>query len=276
MFDNRFFDYIAQLINQGNSVAGIHFLAGSLVSAASGKAARAGLRGHQLHEILMLDPFVSCAFNKARGYAGDADLIDMLVDRRPPDGTCDLGRQLFAVTSALPLAQAMLERVSHAATALKDRIRAEKRVLALACGHLREADGLQCEDLSRLVVVDPEQLAMARIRAAYGDTIVTIADDPLNYLRAAARSGERFDYIYTLGLTDYLDDRAMSLLHHLMHRCLNPDGIILVSNFLPDHLAVGWLDAVTDWPLVYRTETELHGFAAEIEMEPPNPSPGAK
>jgi SAM-dependent methyltransferase len=89
----------------------------------------------------------------------------------------------------------------------------------------------------------------------------------LQFLRAAARDGERFDFIYTLGLTDYFDDRAMSLLHQLMHRCLKPGGSILIANFLPDHMAAGWLDAVMDWQLIYRSETELHGFAAEIEME---------
>lgn len=267
MFDDRFFDYIARLISQGNSVGGLHFLAGALVSAKSGKAARAGLRAHQLHQILLLDPFVARAFNKSPGYAGDAGLIDMLVDRHLPEGTGDLGRQLFAVTSVSPLAQAMRDRVSHASTALRDKLRADKSVLALACGHLREADGLKREDLSQLVAVDPEPLALARIRAVHGDTVTTIAGDPLTYLRAAARDGARFDYIYTSGLTDYLDDRAVSLLHHLMHRCLNPGGTLLVTNFLPDHMAVGWLDAVMNWPLVYRTETELHGFAAEIEME---------
>ena len=68
--------------------------------------------------------------------------------------------------------------------------------------------------------------------------------------------------MYTLmGLTDYFDDRAMSLLHRLMRECLNPGGSLLVANFTPGHIGMGWMDAVMDWHLVYRTEADLERFA---------------
>jgi hypothetical protein len=88
----------------------------------------------------------------------------------------------------------------------------------------------------------------------------------LHWLRGAASRGEKFDLIYTLGLTDYLDDRAMRLLHKLMKACLAPGGQIFLANFVPDHLARGWLDAVMDWHLIYRTEADLQGFAVDIGM----------
>lgn len=267
MQNDTFFDVVSGMIDHGDVVAGLHLLAGSLSSAKAGEAARNTLRQHKLHKTLMLDPFVAHAFDKPRGYAGDAGLIDLIYDQTPPEGTCDLGHQLFEVTTAFPVSRAVRERLSHASTTLARKINTGQSVLALACGHLREADGLVGEDLSRLVAVDQDPVSIARIRAVHGDAIATREANVLSYLRAAAREGERFDFIYTLGLTDYFDDRAMSLLHHLMNRCLNPGGSILIANFLPDHIAAGWMDAVMDWQLIYRDETELHGFAAEVEME---------
>jgi len=267
MLNDKFFDAVSGMIDHGDVVAGLHLLAGSLISPEAGEAARSTLRQHRLHQTLMLDPYLSHAFAKPRGYAGDAGLIDLIYDQTPPEGTCDLGHQLFEVTTAFPVSRAVRERMSYASTTLEQKIRSGQSVLALACGYLREADGLVGEDLSRLVAVDQDPLSIERIRRLHGDAVTTREANVLSYLRAAARDGERFDFIYTLGLTDYFDDRAMSLLHHLMHRCLNPGGSILIANFLPDHIAAGWMDAVMDWQLIYRSETELHGFAAEIEME---------
>jgi extracellular factor (EF) 3-hydroxypalmitic acid methyl ester biosynthesis protein len=110
-------------------------------------------------------------------------------------------------------------------------------------------------------------LSLAVVRANHGDTISTHEANVIHFLRGAAKRGETFDLIYTLGLTDYFDDRAMSLLHRLMKACLAPGGEIMVANFVPDHLAVGWMDAVMDWHLIYRTEADMERFATEIGMQ---------
>ena len=60
----------------------------------------------------------------------------------------------------------------------------------------------------------------------------------------------------------------MQLLHTLMKACLAPGGSILLANFLPHHLATGWMDALMDWQLIYRDEDELAGFAREIGTVP--------
>ena len=80
------------------------------------------------------------------------------------------------------------------------------------------------------------------------------------------RHSERFDLIYTLGLTDSLDARAMRLLHRMCKACLAPQGRMLLANFLPGHLATGWMDAVMDWHLIYRDEHELEQYAAEVGL----------
>lgn len=266
MHDERFFDAVLGQIERGNVNGGLHFLAGALVTADAGLAARPVLRDHPLHAVLMEDPYTARAFSKPRGYAGDAQLIDMIYDLAPPDETGSRGRDLFSVTIGFPVSQSVRDRRNQAAAALEREWRAGKRICALACGHLREADGLIGQDLSNIIAVDQDPLSLAQLEARLGGGIELVEANVLHYLRRAAREGQKFDYIYTLGLTDYFDDRAMRLLHKLMRDCLAPGGTMLVANFVPDHIAVGWMDAVMDWHLVYRTEAELRGFAAEIGM----------
>ena len=267
MHDQRFFDAVLGQIERGNVAEGLHFLAGSLVTASSGMQAREPLRQHPLHGVLMEDPYVSRAYSKPRGYAGDAVLIDMLYDLAPPSDTGERGRDLFSFTTSFPVSQSVRERRLYAAEVLEREWRAGKTICALACGHLRETDVLIGQDLSNVTAVDQDPLSLDRIRSVHGERIRLVEANVLHYLRRAAREGQRFDFIYTLGLTDYFDDRAMRLLHKLMRDCLAPGGTMLVANFVPDHIAVGWMDAVMDWHLVYRTEAELRGFAAEVGMQ---------
>jgi SAM-dependent methyltransferase len=87
-----------------------------------------------------------------------------------------------------------------------------------------------------------------------------------SYLRGAIARSEQFDLVYTLGLTDYLDDRAMALLHRMVKTVLAPGGEFILANFVPNHLAIGWMDAIMDWHLIYREPKELATFAANEGM----------
>ena len=110
---------------------------------------------------------------------------------------------------------------------------------------------------ARAVLVDQDPLSLDQIRAKHGRAINLVEANVFRYLREAAKAGETFDLIYTLGLTDYLDTRSMQLLHKFMKACLAPNGRLLLANFVPDHLSTGWMDAVLDWHLIYRDEREL-------------------
>lgn len=120
--------------------------------------------------------------------------------------------------------------------------------------------------MGNVIAVDQDPLSLATVRARHGSSVVLEQTSVAHYLRAAARRGERFDLIYTLGLTDYLGERAMDLLYRLMKACLAPHGRIVLANFLPDHRGAGWLDACMDWHLIYRNEVDLARHAAKAGL----------
>jgi len=266
----RFYDQALGLIEQGHGQVAVSLLAGKLFAvqrdAARWPATRATLRRHPLHAALLEDPYVARGFEKPRGYAGDAPLIDFVYDRSAPAGTSARGVTLFGATTSFQAAEGVRQRRAHAEAVLIAAHAAGQRICVLACGHFREADALIGRDVANIIVVDQDELSLDVVRCNHGASIQIAAVNAIHFLRAAASRGERFDLIYTLGLTDYLDDRAMCLLHRLAAACLDPGGTFLIANFRPHHLAVGWMDAVMDWHLIYREEAELAVFSRDAGL----------
>ena len=272
MYNDRFFDQTLGLLERGHVATALPMLAGHLFNAYADPVTwpdtRATLHRHPLHAALMEDPFSSYSARRPRGYAGDAGLIDIIYDQSFPGDTTELGHQIFGSTIQFQAPEGVRQRRVHATTVVSNAWQAGKRICVLACGHFREGDPLIGNDLTNITLVDQDRLSLDVVRANHGCDINIHEANVFRYLRAAAGSGAQFDLIYTLGLTDYLDVRAMQLLHQLMKACLAPGGTILLANFLPNHLGIGWMDAVMDWQLIYRDEHELSGYAREIGLAP--------
>ena len=267
MHNERFFDQTLAMIERGNSVAALPMLAGKLYNACADTASwpqtRDALRQHPLHAALMEDPFSAHSALRPRGYPGDAGLIDIIYDKAAPGQASDLGRELFEVTVRFQAPEGVRLRRTHAEPLVTSAWQQGQRILVLACGHFREGALLIGQDISNITLVDQDPVSLDVVRGNHGDTANIVAANVFRFLRAAASRGDSFDLIYTLGLTDYLDHRAMQMLHRLAKACLAPGGTFLLANFLPAHLGTGWMDAVMDWHLIYREEAELERFAAE-------------
>ena len=270
MQNERFFDQTLAMIERGEVHAAAPMLTGKLFNAFADPArwleTRASLHRHPLHSVLMQDPLAAHSTSRPRGYQGDAGLIDLIYDMEPPAGATEFSRKFFEVTVQFQAPEAVRQRRMAAEPLVARAHHAEQRVLVLACGHFREGDPLTGQDLRRFTLIDQDPLSLARVRARHGDAINLIEANVFRYLRQAAKDGARFDLIYTLGLTDYLDTRAMQLLHRLMNSCRAPDGRIVLANFAPGHLSIGWMEAVMDWQLIYREEGELAGYAQQIGL----------
>jgi len=266
----RFYDHILKLLDDDQVEDALHLLAGALnalhFTGAGWPASRQALRDHPLHDHLLLDPYVARAFHRPRGYPGDAELIDFIYDRTAPPETEPVGARLFGVTTNFPVARAIRDRMEIGRQLVTEAAAAGARICSLACGHLREGDELSGNAAANITAVDQDALSLARIERRHGQAIKLVERNVLGFLRDAAARGETFDLIYTLGLTDYLDDRSLSLLLKLAQRCLAPQGMIFIANLQPQHLAAGWIDACMDWHLIYRSEAQLAAFAVERRM----------
>lgn len=269
---DRAFDQILSLIEQDRIPLALPLLCGTLYSLRADEGRWPGTvdlyQRHPLRQLMNRDPFIRRCVEKPRGYAGDATLIDYLYDREVPVETDSLGTAMFNHTTAFPISDAVRGRRDYAAQRLHQATMAGQRVLVLACGHMREATTLSDEQLKLVTAIDQDAESLAEVRLHCGDSAEVVEANAVHFLRSAAKAGRQWDFIYTLGLTDYFDDRTMTLFHKLLHACVAHDGSILLANFVHDHLAVGWLEAVMDWHLIYRTEAQLAGFAAQAGLTP--------
>ena len=134
-------------------------------------------RVHRVCELIHEDPFTGRAFSKPRGYAGDAELLELIYgpeDGKPEPDVSNIGKHIYRFTSAAPAAEGVRARRAFIADLL-DRSTAESpgmHVLAIAAGHLREASLASCvrrKRIGRFVALDADPLSLEEVNRCYGN-----------------------------------------------------------------------------------------------------------
>ena len=76
-----------------------------------------------------------------------------------------------------------------------------------------------------------------------------------------------FDFIYALGLYDYLSQPVACRLTKCMFNMLRSGGAILFGNFLPNIRDVGYMESFMGWKLIYRDIDELANLGVDIPCD---------
>ncbi|MEZ4417968.1 MAG: class I SAM-dependent methyltransferase [Gemmatimonadota bacterium] len=227
------------------------------------------VRRHRLHGILRSDPFTNHAFSRPRGYPGDAALIDLIYGTGTTPVPEDPGVKSITLRNlAVPACRAVRYRRLVAAELILSTLEAchAPRVLSVACGHLREAELLPKGALAHcreVVAMDADQESLS-VAEQYGRE--TISGLPLRIKDLLSHDPElgTFDLIYSLGLLDYLTDRMAAALVAALVRRLSPGGRLVVANFLPQPVDVGYMEACMDWYLIYRDERGMQALVEDV------------
>lgn len=222
---------------------------------------------HPIRSLLLEDPFTRRAAEKPRGYAGDAVMIDYIYGHYRLNGTSPRGKAILDYLLSRPLSRAVRNRRDALAQAI-DSVAARRpnaEVLALACGHLREA--MDCQairrgQLGRLVALDhdPESLKIVEGQSGqYGVETVCRSVFDMSFADLG-----RFDLIYSAGLYDYIWQGAAKQLTGYAFEMLKTGGTLLIANVTPEEPDSGYMEAIMDWWLIYRTEEQLAALSEQI------------
>ena len=230
-------------------------------------AREAAVACEAVRRVVHQDPITRHSFDKPRGYAGDAELLDRIYDDAAPGESSDVGRQVWSHTSRVAEAEAVRERRTMLAGLIRSTLDEAPNgsVLSIACGHLREI--LDIGDLppsASVVGLDQDVASLAEVRRSLPSPQVLTVRGSVKTVLNGQVDGEGYDFVYAAGLYDYLSTPLARRLTQKMFELLRPGGLLLVANFAKGTSGVGYMESFMDWHLRYRDAAEVADFATLV------------
>ena len=233
----------------------------------------------ELHPIVLCSPFLYRTFMKPLGYAGDYEMVNMML-RDPYEGPSSFAKILnYAMLNTEPVVahrnriDYLVDRLDREATSRHGRGRA--RAFNLGCGPaeevLRFINDHDSSDLMEFDLLDfnPETLEYTRerldkVRMARGRNtgLKFIPRSVHQILKAAVQPGGdpelgEYDVVYCAGLFDYLSQRVGKRLVEFFCSIAKPGGIVMVTNVADTNPRKAWMEYLMEWNLIYRGEEEM-------------------
>jgi extracellular factor (EF) 3-hydroxypalmitic acid methyl ester biosynthesis protein len=234
----------------------------------------------------MCSPFMARTNLKPRGYAGDSEMMTMIY-RNEFNGDSTFAKVLNKYPLGEPAAQAVRNRRGIVAEALRG-FRAEltaaeperpMRVLSVACGPAWEIGDIvrSAEEAQNIhfTMFDQDQYALMEVASRVAEIERRLdATLSVDYLRESVRTvlvtreletkWGRYDFVYSMGLFDYLTPPVARAVLGKLYRLLEPGGRMVIGNFRTGspgrHFMAYWLD----WVIYYRTEQDFAEMAEAL------------
>jgi extracellular factor (EF) 3-hydroxypalmitic acid methyl ester biosynthesis protein len=223
---------------------------------------KARIRASELFNLCLEDPFTRRAFEKPRGYAGDAVMLDYVYAGEAPEGVSAVGRDVFHNTVRSTMGLSVLHR--------RDLLRAhidqtvaevqDYRILSVASGHCRELDGslvLTRDVPGDFLAFDQDHESCAVVRKDYSSPRVKVMEGGIRNLVKPTFELGKFDFIYSAGLYDYLDTNSAHALTSALINRLQPGGRLIIANYAEGAWGRAYLELFMDWHLIYRSPQEM-------------------
>lgn len=237
-----------------------------------------------LHPLLLRAPFVYRTYTKPMGYAGDFEMVNMMV-RNQREGPNTYAQLLHKFYVGAQVCQAHRNRVSIMTQLLAEIARTTTaaepaRILNIGCGPAHEVlnfireEGLseRCSiellDFSQSTLDETRENVTAAIDESRNMAKIEYTHESVHSLmKNAARpeSSERsasYNFIYCAGLFDYLSDGVCKRLLSLFCKWVTPGGLVVVTNVHPRNEYRAVMEHVLDWYLTYRDEEQMEHLAA--------------
>ena len=233
----------------------------------------------EMHPIVLCSPFVYRTYAKPLGYAGDYEMVNMMM-RDPYEGASSFAKMLnYAILNTEPVV-AHRNRIDYLVNMLDRESnrrfgRGRARAFNLGCGPAEEVlRFLRDHDSSDLMEFDlldfnPEtldytrdRLDKARMEEGRNTRMRFIPRSVHQILKAAAQPGGDpelggYDVVYCAGLYDYLSQRVGKRLVEFFCSIANPGGLVVVTNVADNNPRKAWMEYVMEWNLIYRNREEM-------------------
>lgn len=243
----------------------------------------------QLWNFILSAPIMARTNLKPRGYIGDSEMMRMIY-ANDFQGDTSFGKILHRHAVGQPAADAVRNRRQDLARVLREfmaaadaRNEARIKVLSVACGPAMEIMDIvqSAEECSRLHYSFLDQDRHALLEA--GSVVEAVeqrvgAELSTDFIKESVRTmlvtrelrsrWGRFDFIYSMGLFDYLTRPVAEAVLKKLYDLLLPGGAMMIGNFSTESPTTTFMAYWMDWTIIYRTPEELEQLARVL--------PGAK
>ncbi len=232
-------------------------------------------RAHPVAKYTRLDPFIRRCWEKPRGYAGDAVLLDFIYQHPSMQPVIEAAPSAAKYSLQYSTNGAAPRAVRNRAWLLANEIDATARrvpdasILSLACGHLREArmsEAVQGGKLGRFLALDQDVQSIAVVHRENAQFGVEAAEGSVKSVIASRGSLGKFDFVYAAGLYDYLNDKVAARLLQALFDLTKPGGKVWIANFMPEIPDRAFMEAYMDWWLIYRDEPQMMDLAQALPV----------
>lgn len=231
-----------------------------------------------IHPLILRAPFVYRTFYKPLGYAGDYEMVNMIL-RDPREGE-NLYTQLinsFFLETTTSLAHRnriniLVDTIETVATKANEKY-GQFKAFNIACGpavEIQRFTGTPTNLNCKLDLLDFNQETLAFTKKEIESIMVHKNNIAINYIFKSVHEllkdsvrledseySNQYDLVYCAGLFDYLSDKVCSKLIKLFYHWVKPGGIVLVTNVHPSSDNKGIMEHIAEWYLIYRDESHM-------------------
>jgi extracellular factor (EF) 3-hydroxypalmitic acid methyl ester biosynthesis protein len=250
--------------------------------------AHAAFARRMLHPLLLSSPFMRRIYTKPRGYAGDYEMVGMIL-RDPFEGDSLFAKLLNVFILTQVPAEAHRNRVKHLLGRLIEEtnrvyhLGKRCRIYNVACGPAGEVQqflaNYELSQHAEITLLDADDETLRYTGAALQHILQEHErNTELKYVKksvyqllkpgAGAKTFDgKYDFIYSAGLFDYLNDDVSKTIVELCYAALAPGGLLLVTNVDPVNPIRNIMEFIYEWHLIYRNGNQMAGLAADLPKD---------
>jgi extracellular factor (EF) 3-hydroxypalmitic acid methyl ester biosynthesis protein len=238
----------------------------------------------QLHPHLLCSPFAYRTYHKPLGYAGDYEMVNMIV-RDPAEGSSLFSKTINLWMLSQAPAVAHRNRIQYLTGILAQetrRVTAEgrpARIFNLGCGPAREIQTFladdELSDRALFTLLDFNDETLQHTGKVLRDLVDQMGRKTgLEMLKKSVHQvlkeeskprpfHERYDVVYCAGVFDYMSDRICKRLMNIFYEMLEPGGLLCATNVDVTNPWQKSLEFLLEWHLIHRDSAQLRSLVPD-------------
>jgi len=235
----------------------------------------------QLHAHLLCSPFAYRTYHKPLGYAGDYEMVNMIV-RDPLEGSSLFSKSVNLWFLSQAPAEAHRNRIKYLAKLLAAETRRvaqneePARIFNLGCGPAVEIQKFLshdeiCNHASFTLLDFNDETIQHTSKILQGVKSKFSRKTRLEIIKKSVHQvlkeepnppahRQKYHLIYCAGVFDYLSDRICKRLLNIFYDMLEPGGLIVATNVDASNPSRNGMEYLLEWHLIHRNSAQLNNL----------------